>query len=458
MRSWLVGILVLLVLVSGCIGGEKKEELTTTVTEVTTTTITTKIITITEPTITTTGRTSITPTTGSTTTTTLVEFVVFREQDYPEILAQIDQAKSEIAQAATIISTRINNIQLNDCQGEICFLDAFQISRDNSHLDCHGRTIKPKKKDTYHGLIITAKNVSIVNCKFDSFKTAIKIQGSDNIISDNTITNNSEGGIEIEGNHNFVFNNNITDNKNFNIHVKGTGKKNIIYNNTVIDTGLYQPYSNCLGSITISGSENIVLENTVNNNAEEGISIQMFSKTDPAPSKNLIAMNKIEDMGVLSLSITGAVVGPLGSQGQPESPISEGENVIFNNILAKSKNEFGLRMRWSNNNKIIGNIIRENTWSGISTMAIERNLFEKNTIINNKREGIWLGSSDSNKISYNLIANNTEHCAIVFTDWLNDTSKNNTFKNNLVAGNGNMHDEKQICDEDHNLIIKNKFE
>jgi parallel beta-helix repeat protein len=387
--------------------------------------------------------------------TTLATY--FNEQDYPEILAQIIQARAEIVRATQIIKNRNSNINLDDCQDNVCFIDTFQISQDNSHLDCQGKIIKPKKNDTYFGLIITAKNTSVINCGFESFKTAIKIQGSENIITNNSITNNPENGIVIEGSHNFVFNNNMRDNKRASVHVEATSKQNIIYNNTMIDTGIYQPYTNGLGAISISGSENIILENNIKNNPEESICIQIYSKTASAPSKNLVARNNIENSGVLAIGITGAVTGSLGSQGQPESPISEGQNIIFNNTLAKSKNEFGLRMRWSNNNKIIGNIIRENNWSGISTMAIERNLFEKNIISNNKREGIWLGSSNSNEFWDNIIVNNTEHCAIVFTEWLNDTSTNNTFKNNLIAGNGNMHDDKQICDEDHNLISENEF-
>jgi parallel beta-helix repeat protein len=382
----------------------------------------------------------------------------FNEQDYPGILSQINSAKSEINRAAMTIANRTSDILLDDCQNDICFLNSFKIFQNNSQLDCQGKTIKPKGNADV-AIIISANNSSIINCKIDSFnRNAIQILGSGNIITNNVITNNPEGGIVIEGNDNLVFNNNMRDNKKSNVHIQATSKNNIICNNTMVDTAdLYQSYTNSIGAISVSGSDNIVLENTIKNNAETGIKMSILSVTDPAPSTNLVVRNSLENCGVLGLEITGAVVGELGSAGPPESPISDGQNIVFNNSFSKSKNEFGLRIRWSNNNKVIGNLIYGNNWQGIHVLLANGNLIEKNTLFDNSADGIWLGNSNNNEIYSNMISGNANHCGMVFTDWNDLLSVNNTAKNNVLIGNGNIHDDKQICDEDSNLISENEF-
>jgi len=370
----------------------------------------------------------------------------------------IESAKSEIDLVAGIIATRSPNIVLEDCNGDICFLDNFQISQDGAHLDCQGKTIKPENNADI-ALVVTANNASVVNCRIDSFRrNAIEIRGSGNIIANNIVVGNPEGGLVIDGDDNKIFNNDMKDNKKFNVHIQEGRRNNIIYNNTMLDTpGLYQPYTHAIGAISVSGSDNIVLGNTIRDHAEIGIKMETYPPADSSPSGNLVAGNTVENSGVLGLEITGAVVGELGSAGPPDSPVSNGQNIVFNNTFSQSKNEFGLRIRWSNNNRIIENSINGNNWQGIHIMVANGTLIERNIIFENKEGGIWLGNSNNNEIYSNEIYDNGQHCGILFTKWMTAVSVNNTAKNNVLTGNGGMHDDKQICDEDGNSVSQNEF-
>ncbi len=380
----------------------------------------------------------------------------FNETDYPEITARIENAKSEINRAILIVTVRTSSVPLNNCDSNACPLNDLQISQDNAHLDCNGKTITPESNEKT-AITITSDNVSIVNCHIESFNSAIIVTGSGAMIFGNTIMNNSKGGIIVKGNNNKVFSSNFRDNKWAHIDVKAGSRGNIIYNNTMIDTeGRYQPYTNSFAAIGLSGLNNTVLENVIKNNVEIGIKMAVFSPDGLPPSRNLIARNVIENSGVLGLEIAGAAVGESGSADL--NPVSDGRNIIFNNSFSQSKLEFGLRIRWSNNNKIIGNLIHGNNWQGIHIMSSNGTLIEKNTIFRNGQGGIWLGNSHKNEISFNIISDNLQHCGILFTDWSNIVSTKNAAKNNMLSGNENRHDDKQICDEDNNEISQNKFE
>ena len=370
-----------------------------------------------------------------------------------DMIDKIEFGEREVHNATAILGVRSSNIIL-DCNG-ICFSDSFQIFQDDAHLNCQGRKIRPEN-NAQVALVIEANNVSVVNCDISNFDIGIKILGSGNIIADNTITNNSKGGIVIEGDNNRVFNNNIRDNKWANIEIKAGSEKNIIFNNTMIDTpDIYQPYAGSLAAIGILGSDNIVLDNVIKNTHEIGIKLTPLVVEAPAPSRNFVARNIIENSGVLALEITGAVVKDAKTN-TPATQNAEGQNIIFNNTLTSSKNEFGLRIRWSNQNKIIKNSIYDNRWQGIHILSANGNLIERNVVCGNQ-EGIWLGDAYNNTIFSNVISNSVEHCGVVLTDWNNSTSSSNTIKSNTLVSNGNMHDNKQICDEDNNTISENEF-
>ncbi|MBI4981184.1 right-handed parallel beta-helix repeat-containing protein [Candidatus Woesearchaeota archaeon] len=387
----------------------------------------------------------------------LSKIPLFKEEDYLEILSAIQINKLKIAEAVQSLAIRSPNVILDNCQGEVCYVNNLEISLDGAHLDCGGKKLLPKGEAKI-AVTVIADGVSIINCQIDSFKKrGILVLGSGNILAYNTITNNPEGGIIIEGNSNLLFNNDFKDNKWANLEIKAKSSQNIIYNNSMIDTdGLYQPYTNAFAAIGISGSDNVILENIIQNNAEVGIKLTPFHSDEPPPTRNLIARNHVNNSGVLGLEITGAVGGPRGSEEFPESPISEGRNIAFNNSFTYSKKEMGLRVRWSNYNEIIGNTIQGNNWMGLHLLLANGSIIEKNKIIDNQG-GIWLGAAEGSIIEGNIIFHNHQHCGILFTDGLGLLSTNNKAIRNLLEGNEDWHDEKQICDDGGNFLLNNSF-
>jgi parallel beta-helix repeat protein len=121
------------------------------------------------------------------------ESIAFSGQEYPEIVEMVGQSRSDIGHAIDIIESRSPSMILDDCRGDVCFLNALKISQDNAHLDCRGKAIRPKN-NAETALLVVADNASIVNCNIESFKEGIVLRGSGSIVSNNTITNNSEGG------------------------------------------------------------------------------------------------------------------------------------------------------------------------------------------------------------------------------------------------------------------------
>ncbi len=380
----------------------------------------------------------------------------FEKQNYPEILKRMKKAKLKISRASLVVKKRNLDVQLSNCENNICFLDNFEISQDNVQLDCEQKEIWPRSEAEI-AIIINANNVSVVNCVIKSFDTAIKVIGSKNIITKNTIINNNEGAIEAYGDNNKIFNNTLSNNEKYGVYLRAKSNDNIVYKNQIVNTVLFQPYSGAIGAIGVAGSKNAVLENTIKNNSEIGIKLAKFFVKSPAPFNNLIAENKIINSGVLGIEITGAVPKKPVNKNIPKTSISLGKNIVFDNHIFGSKKEFGLRIRWSNNNRIIGNIIRKNKWQGIHILSAKRNLISGNFVSRNSREGIWLGDANENEIYSNTISNNDAHCGILFTKWRKKISENNIAKGNTFSGNGKLHNQKQICDEDRNLIDENEF-
>jgi len=370
----------------------------------------------------------------------------FAENDYPKILAKIEKVETKITIAENLIQARMSNITLDNCSGDICYLDNLEISTDNAHLDCSNKTLQPLNNATV-GITISGDLVSIINCTFAGFTQAIIISGSENIIAHNIIQNNPEGGVTITGDKNKIFNNTFSDNKKYNIFTDIGADYNYIYNNTMIDIdNLYQPYTGAIGAIGISSAHNKIIKNTITNNAEEGIKIFLLEAAEAAPFKNLIAENTVMNSGVLGLEISGEL-----------AQSKKGQNTAFNNIFSQSENEFGLRIRYSHGNRLIGNQIKNNNWQGIHILLANNTFIKDNTVSKNGSDGIWLGDAHKSWVYRNTVKNNHNTCGINFAKWKGNKSKNNIAKLNTLKDNGGLHNNSQICDEDANKIVENIF-
>lgn len=79
------------------------------------------------------------------------------------------------------------------------------------------------------------------------------------------------------------------------------------------------------------------------------------------------------------------------------------------NIIAGSRigNNFdGVRLEFSQNNKILNNNITFNKYNGVTLVFSRKNILKYNTLMDNHLMSIYIGNSDRNKIDNNAISNN----------------------------------------------------
>ena len=107
------------------------------------------------------------------------------------------------------------------------------------------------------------------------------------------------------------------------------------------------------------------------------------------------------------------------------------DNIIFNNTITTSKENYGISI-YGSNNLILENKITDNDWNGIS-LAGENNMLYKNTIENNGEVGINLNSCINNTVSENIVQGNLDGLYIGYGS-INNHIISNIASNNLDAG------------------------
>ncbi|MFC1753809.1 right-handed parallel beta-helix repeat-containing protein [Thermoproteota archaeon] len=200
------------------------------------------------------------------------------------------------------------------------------------------------------------ENVVIKNCNLQGFGQAINATGVSNIEITNVDISDSDAGMVLglyEGN---IFNNDIT---NCHYGIAGVGinssiDDNIVYGNT--DTGII------FGGINSEVSNNDIFNNAKNGIAMVGLDSRVFGNT---------------------------VYGQTANDGN------------------------GIAMFFTNNTQVYENTVYDNPKAGIVMYEGANNIFNNNTIYDNKyglgMQGLFTeGISGSNIIEYNYIYNNSE--------------------------------------------------
>ncbi|UCE39243.1 MAG: right-handed parallel beta-helix repeat-containing protein [Thermoplasmata archaeon] len=228
------------------------------------------------------------------------------------------------------------------------------------------------------GIIIMVSNETIIegNNISQSGVDGIRIDGSNRcIIAGNTIFSNSDYGIYIIWcNETYVFNNNISSNEESGICIEYLSMRNTICNNNITNNkyGLY---------LFQFSDSNIITDNILSSNIYDGI-LLVWS------SSNKITGNDISD------NLRGINVSS-----------SDGNIISGNNI---SNSTHGIRLSSAINNAIMGNNITLNNLDGIRLLSSsDWNGIIGNTVILSGNYGFYLNDSTNNSIYHNNIINNT---------------------------------------------------
>lgn len=272
--------------------------------------------------------------------------------------------------------------------------------------------------DTHYSATITGNIIS------NGYQGIFLICSSGNVITNNTIVENLEEGIcfdpgaEWEGcNDNLIYNNTITNNK-VGIRIRGSRNNAVIFN--IVrgnrEEGITIEYSN----------DNVIKDNDVSENIKGIAGFELKG--------NLIVCNKISY-----------------NKGDGISLGNSFNNTIGNNQIL-GNNGTGIMMGGHENN-ITNNAIKENNWDGIQIIGSCDNIIAGNHFTGCKegKEAIWLASGSSRNIIANNMITYVPNGVHLYT-W-EAPNKNNTIFRNVF-----LHSSVKIdAGSDGNIIYQNNF-
>jgi len=334
----------------------------------------------------------------------------------------------------------------------------LSISNSRKFFILRNCTIKDSHP-SYSGLYLeNVTNGQIIQNDIHDNRYGITLGSTnDTIIIENNITSNGIMGISLwQSYHNDFVRNNVSENGYIGISIQGSYNlisENIINYNFGVgseDAGIY------LGNG--STQYNVIVNNTLNGNEEDGIRIDISSD-------NLIANNFINGSandGIYILWDNNNVTGNIINNNQNGIYLGTGSNnnLICNNNI--SHNEGGI-ICYGDNSNFSRNFICNNTQDGIYLNSADVGIISGNNINNNGDDGvhlsgsnnflifnnllngsitgIYLQVSDSNNITGNIITNNFNGTRVgIGSDYnlvYNNSISENIAMNGIDAGSGN---------------------
>ena len=269
-------------------------------------------------------------------------------------------------------------------------------------------TIKSENGSTY--CIVDGSGSTVFTLEADGIRIegfsitggsdGIYIRSNNNIISNNTISSNSNCGIYLmKSNNSSISNNLISSNDDYGIYLRGNS--NIISNNTISNNKY----------IDLKGNNNRISNNIISNNNNGGICL---GGNNNSISNNIISNN---DGGIV-----------LGGN----------NNSISNNLISSNAYE-GIKLWEGNNNSISNNIISSNTYEGIELWGNNNSISENN--ISSNGIGIYFYESNNNSISNNNINSNYWYGISLY-----ESNNNIIYLNNFINNtyNAYSYDSKNI--------------
>jgi parallel beta-helix repeat protein len=277
-----------------------------------------------------------------------------------------------------------------------------------------------------------SQNVNVRKNSFIKNIYGIEVHyGSQNNISDNVFTENSDNCIGLIGESfttisNNTLNNNLdgmwfleSNNINANNNKLQVNKGSNPSSSAGIGIGGYNTSDNTINNNSIDNSDvgivfmnfsynNIIIKNIVNGSTLQGILIQYSGN-------NTLLQNTVKNNSVNGIYIKNA----------------NSNELMDNNINNNQKD--GIRIDFSGQNNVYNNTITSNTQNGIGLHNSSNSQIQNNFLINNLNRGITLENSSQNTI-YNNFFNNTNN-----TRFLGITDQNiwNTTKTpgkNIING------------------------
>ncbi|MCK5020640.1 MAG: right-handed parallel beta-helix repeat-containing protein, partial [Candidatus Peribacteraceae bacterium] len=266
---------------------------------------------------------------------------------------------------------------------------------------------------------------------------------SDAIIANNIVSSNKYNGILLffSGSGTTISNNTILNNQNgikFTLTSGNTIVNNIVANNTYV--GIF------LGP---QGNENTIRSNNVTGNMD-GI-YQATSSENLIEDNNIFANSRY---GIYSSSSSGTLSNNKMNNNSYGIYLYLSSLSLVNNTITQN-DDCGIYSYYSDNCTYSLNNVSLNSYTGIFLNYSDYNRVDNNTITENLDNGIYMIDSSSNKLEENTVTSNS------FGFYLYD-SDNNTLENNSALSNSNygfyLNSSSEYNEIYHNAIIDNTYQ
>jgi parallel beta-helix repeat protein len=341
----------------------------------------------------------------------------------------------------------------------------------------HGMRLEASSNINIHGNTITNNSYSV----FLTYSfTSIPFPSNYNTVSSNTITNNSYGiHLSMFSSNNTVSGNTITGNYYYGVQLDSSSHYNTISGNTLANNGLgvhsdsssfnivsgNTIANNSLGIyFTYSSCNNTISGNTITGNYNYGIQLA-------CSGPNTVSGNSFVDDGLFVYGSLGNIVADNLVNGKPMVYLEEASDVVVEDAgqvilincnriqvenLSLSNTDVGVQLWYTNDTKITGNTLTNNSYGLFLASFSNYNTISSNTIANNSN-GVFLQLSTNNTVTGNAITNNV-NVGVTLSLWCNySTISANTItdswygvqltygsNNNVISGNNITYNNRGV--------------
>jgi parallel beta-helix repeat protein len=281
---------------------------------------------------------------------------------------------------------------------------SIEIDRNNVVFDGAGKTLEgPATSDL--GISLQGRtNVTIKNIIVAGFTTGIKLDSCSSITIIGTTMTKDSYGIHLTGSsQNIISGNNASNNSDYGIWLSSSGSNSITAN--TIKNNNYD------GILIADSNSNNIFGNILTSN-NDGIRLE-------SSTGNTVSANKVADSNGYDMWNTT-------NNGYAIVLISSSQNMVSGNIASNSVKD-GIRLESSANNTVSGNNIKNNN-EGLGLSSSSNNNVFANNVTNNIDCGFrFESSSNDNRLHGNNITSNG------YGVWFGSSTNNAVFQNNFLA-------------------------
>jgi parallel beta-helix repeat protein len=321
--------------------------------------------------------------------------------------------------------------------------DSIVVERDNIIIDGDSRTLQVfgTAIDLSYRCNVTIRKTKIITAQSGGYTGIFLSHSYNNLISENSITNNFCSVLLNYSSNNLISENSMTNNF-YNIAISYSSNNLISRNNLI---------SNEFGLMIECSSNNTISRNSMTNNFL-ALGLGASSNNNTISRNNI--MNNPHSIG-LDTAFNSTIYGNniTNNTAAPISLYKSFNSTIYGNNITNN-NGYGICLDESHNNLLFGNNLISNGWYGIDIRdGSSNNDISENNIRENNGGGIrfYYSASSNNSISGNHIYGNNGEGILFY--YCGKNLKNTIFENNITSNLCGI----RFVESSENIIYHNNF-